>query len=103
MRVDDMHSIAVPAQVELVDHPVVEETDEIRARAHHESRILEGMLERARAADAVARFEHEHGATGTGEIGGRGEAVVAGADNDRVPWGGARLAGHRHARRNVIA
>ena len=38
MRVDDMHSIAVPAQVELVDHPVVEETDEIRARAHHESR-----------------------------------------------------------------
>jgi hypothetical protein len=64
---------------------MVEEADEIRARTDDESRVLERMLERARATDAVARLEHEHGAPRASEICRCGEAVVAGTDDDHIP------------------
>ena len=85
VRIDDVHAIPVTAQVELVDHTMVEEAHEVRARAHHESRILEGMLERARATDAITRLEHEHRASGAREVGGGGETVVTGSDDDGIP------------------
>jgi hypothetical protein len=68
---------------------MVEEADEIRARTHNEPRVLERMLEGARTADAIARLEHEHGAPGASEICSRGEAVVAGSDDDHVPGAAA--------------
>ena len=79
------HSKAAPAQVELGDHELVEQADDVRARAHDEALVGERALERAGAAQALAALEHEHRAAGAREVGRRGQAVVAAADDDRVP------------------
>ena len=44
-----------------------------------------GPLERAGAAQALPRLEHEHRLAGPGQVGGRGQAVVPAADDHRVP------------------
>ena len=98
-----MHAVSVATQVELVDDAMVEEANEVRARADHERRVVERVLERARPADAVARFEHQHGAPRACQIGGGGESVVAGTDDNCVPGFGGDALRHRHARREVIA
>jgi len=85
MRVDYVHAIPVAAQVELVDHTMVEEATRYAHGLTNEPRVFERMLEGARTADAVARLEHEHGAPRASEICGGGEAVVAGADHDHIP------------------
>ena len=99
-----VHAVAVAAQVELVDDPLVEQPDDVGARADHVPSVVERALERAGAAELVARLEHEHRPAGPGEVGGGGEPVVAAADDDGVPRRGgegavtATLAGgHRMA------
>ena len=76
---------AAPAQVELGDHELVEQADDVGARADDEALVGERALERAGAAQALAALEHEHRAAGAREVGRRGQAVVAAADDDGVP------------------
>ena len=97
MRVDQVDAIPVTAKVELVDDAMVEETDQVGARADHEPGIVERVVERARAADAVTRLEDEHSAPDACKVSGGGEAVVAGADDDHIPRLGCGLAAQRHA------
>ena len=86
--------VAVAVQRQLLDDQRVQQPGEVGAGRDRVARP--GLLERARAADLVAALEHEHAAPGAGEVGGGGEAVVAGADDDRVPAPGGELGG-RHA------
>ena len=51
--------------------------------------------ERRRAAEPLAQLEHQHPVAGAGQIGGRGEPVVAAADDDRVPLAGGELGDRR--------
>jgi hypothetical protein len=51
---------AAPAQVELGDDELVEQADDVGARAHDEALVGERALERARAAEPLAALEHEH-------------------------------------------
>jgi len=103
MRIHEMHPVAVPSQVQLIDHAMVEQANEVGARADDERGIVEGVLERAGAADPVTRLEHQHRATCPSQVGGCGQAVVAGSDHNGVPGGGSDFGRHRHARRKVIA
>ena len=103
MRIDEVHAVAVAAEIELVDDPRMEEADEVRARADDEPLVLEGVLERAGAADSIACLEHQHRTSGSREVGGGGQAVVPGADHDGVPGRRRDAGGHTHARRSVIA
>ena len=72
-------------QTELVDDDGMQQPDQIGARAHHVARIGERLFERARAAEPVTAFEHEHRETGAAEVRGRGEAVVPTAHDHHVP------------------
>ncbi len=54
-----------------------------------------GLFNGAGAADAKPRFEDENTLAGAREIGGAGEAVVAGADDDGVPRFGGEFADGR--------
>src|SRR5262249_16113200 len=47
-------------------------------------RALDQFLGRAGAAEHVARLQHQHPLAAAGEVVGGDEAVVAGADHDRV-------------------
>ena len=71
---------AVRGELELARDARIEQVQEVRA-----GRDAEARRELARdggAADLGRGLEHEHFATGAREIGGAGEAVVAGADDD---------------------
>ena len=83
---------AALAQAELVDDDVVEQPDDVGAGADHVAGIRERALEGAGAAEALAALEDEHALAGAREVGGRGEPVVAAADDDRVPVAGRELA-----------
>src|SRR5438128_9902370 len=83
-------------QVELVDDPLMEQTDDVRAGAEDEAAVGERAFELAGPADALASLEDQHTAPGTGEICGGGEAVVAGTHDHHVPVATRRL-GHRQA------
>ena len=80
---------AVTSQVELPDDLRPQQRDDIGA--DREAKALEHLLSDRRTADEVAAFEHEHPAPGRGEICGRGQAVVAAADDDDVVLHGAIL------------
>src|SRR5439155_10366604 len=84
-RVADERSVPVPRQLELLDHERMEQPDEVRARADHETWIAERPLERARATDLIAPLEHEHRPARPRQVGGGGEPVVTAADDDGVP------------------
>ena len=76
VRVGDEHAVAVPHEVELVDHPLVEQPDDVRARAHRVALVLERPLERARAPELLAALEHEHRLPGLRQVGrGRGSPL----------------------------
>ena len=77
--------VAVAAEVELVDHDLVEQADDVGARADDEALVGERALERRRAAELLAPLEDEHPLAGLRQIGGGREPVVAAADDDRVP------------------
>ena len=74
---------------------LVEQPDDVGARADHVPLVAERLLERARAAEPVARLEDEHLLAGAGEVGGAGEPVVAAADDDHVPAARGQLADRR--------
>jgi len=91
VRIRRGHPVAVATEVELVDHELVEQADHVGAGADQVARIGERLLERAGTAELLASLEHQRGASGAGEVGGRGEAVVTPADHDRVPVAGGEL------------
>jgi hypothetical protein len=75
----------VATQLELVDHPLVEEPDHVRARADLVAGVGERFVECAGAAEPLALLEHEHRLAGLGEVRRAREPVVATADDDDVP------------------
>ena len=64
---------------------LIEQADDVRARADHVTLVGERPLESARAAEAIAALEHEHRLAGSREVCGAREPVVPSADDDRVP------------------
>ncbi len=90
--VGDVDVEAALLELELADHDVVEQADDVGAGADDEVGVGERALERAGAAEPLAALEDEHGLAGLGEVGGAGEAVVAAADDDGVPVLGGELA-----------
>ena len=74
---------AAPGQFEFFNHDRVEQAGEIRARRH--AHPGEGFFHGAGSAHARAAFDDQDALTGTRKVGGAGEAVMAGADDDRVP------------------
>ena len=85
LRIGDEHLEAAAVQVEVGDDLLVEQPDDVGARADHVPVVGERLLERAGAAEPVARLQDEHLVAGPGEVGGAGEPVVAAADDDDVP------------------
>ena len=65
-RLGDEHPVAVAAQRQLVDHPLVEQADDVGARADDVARVGERLLQRARPAEPLAPLEHEHRAARPG-------------------------------------
>ena len=85
------HPVAVAFQAELVHHRLVEQADHIRARADQVPGVVEGLLQGAGAAQALAAFQHQHRPARPGQVGGGGQAVVAAADDHGVPAAGGQL------------
>ena len=88
--VGDVDVEAALLEPELVDHELVEQADDVGARADDVVGVGERALERAGAAEPLAALEHEHRLAGLGEVGGGGEAVVAAADDRPRPSCGRR-------------
>ncbi len=78
-------------KVELADHEVVEQSDDIGAGADQVAIVGERLLEGAGAAELIAALEHEDFASGSRQVSGCREAVVAAADDDRVPFARRQL------------
>ena len=85
VRVREQDLVPVSAQVELTHHELVEHPDHVRARAHQVVGLRERLLQRARAAEVVSTLQHQHRLPGPRQVRRRGEAVVASADDDRIP------------------
>jgi len=85
------HPVAVALQAELVHHRLVEQPDHIGTGADQVAGVGEGLLEGAGATQALAPLQHQHRPSGPGQVGGRGQAVVAAADHDHVPAAGGQL------------
>ena len=92
VRVGDEEAQAAAAEVELAHHQLVEQADDVGAGADDVAVVVERALQRAGAAEPLAALEHEHAAPGPRQVGGRGEAVVAAADDDHVPLAGGEVA-----------
>jgi hypothetical protein len=82
LRVERDRAIAELRQLEVGDDLRLERREHVRRSRD----ALAGpqLLGHARAAEDVARLEDAHAQTGAREVGGRGEAVVPAADDDRV-------------------
>jgi hypothetical protein len=82
LRVERDRAIAELRQLEVGDDLRLEHRDHVRRSRD----ALAGpqLLGHARAAEDVARLEDAHAQAGAREVGGRGEAVVPAADDDRV-------------------
>ena len=93
--IGDVDVEAALPELELLDHDLVEQPDDVGAGADDEVGVLERALERAGAAEPLASLEHEDPLAGLGEVGGGGEAVVAAADDHRVPVACGQLLGGR--------
>ena len=92
IRVGDEEAQAAAAEVELAHHQLVEQADDVGAGADDVTVVGEGALEGAGAAEPLAALENEDAAPGPRQVGGRGEAVVAAADDDHVPLAGGEVA-----------
>jgi hypothetical protein len=62
----------------------MEQTAEIGTRG--DAIAGSGLFERTRAANPLIGFQDEHTLPAAREVGSASEAIVAGADNDRIPW-----------------
>ena len=87
----DEHLVPVTAQRQLVDHPLIEEPDDVGARTDPVLGLGERLLQRARAAEPLAALQDEHRLAGLRQVGGARQAVVATADDDHVPRPGGEL------------
>ncbi len=84
------------AQLQLIHHQGMEQTDEVGTGGYLDA--APELFERASAADALARLQHQHTLAGAGEVSRACQAVVAGADDDVVPWSRGQLVQrHRQA------
>ena len=81
---------AAGGKVELLDDQRVQEAGEVGAGRH--AHAGEWLLDGAGSADPVAGLENEDALAGAGEVGGAGESVMAGSDDDGVPGFGGELA-----------
>ena len=72
----------MPRQVELADDLRPQQRHDVRA--DREVEAGKHFFGDGGAAEHVPPLEHEHLAAGAREVGGRGQAVVAAADDDRV-------------------
>jgi hypothetical protein len=81
----------VALELQLSDHRLVEEPDDVRTGAHDVALVVERALQGAGAAEALAALQHEDALTGASKVGGGGEAVVAAANDDGVPITGGQL------------
>ena len=81
----------MPGELELLDDDPVQEADDVRAWADHVALVVERALERAGAAELLAALEDDHALAGASEVCRGGEAVVAAADDDRVPFAPGEL------------
>ena len=77
--------VAAPLELELADDDLVQQADHVRAGADQIAGILEGLLQRAGAAELLPPLEHQRPPPRAGQIGRRGQPVVAAADDDRIP------------------
>ena len=75
--------VTAAGEIELFDHEGVEQAGKIGAGGH--SYAGKGLFNGAGAANAVAAFDDQHALAGTCEIRGAGEAVMPGANDNRVP------------------
>ena len=69
----------------------VQQSDQVRARARPRTGVGERLLERACAAELVARVRARAPTARPGQVGGGGEPVVAAADDHHVPAAGGEL------------
>src|SRR5262249_50962831 len=76
---------AAALEVELVDHQLVEQPDDVGAGADRVALVGERALERAGAAQPLPALEHQDLLARLGQVGRRGQAVVAAAHHDGVP------------------
>ncbi len=83
--VADEDPVAPPLELELAHDDRVQEADDVRAGTDQVSGIVEGLLQRARAAELLSTLEYEGPPPGPGQVGSGGQPVVAAADDDRVP------------------
>ena len=72
----------VRRQIELANDLGTKQRDDVRADG--EVKALEDLLSDRGAAEDVAAFEDQHLASGSGQVGGGGQAVVPAADDDGV-------------------
>ena len=92
IRVGDEEAQAAAAEVELAHHQLVEQADDVGAGADDVAVVGERPLQRAGAAEPLAPLEHEDAAAGPRQVGGRGQPVVAAADDDDVPLAAGEVA-----------
>ncbi len=76
------HPVAVPRQFKLALDVRQQQRDQVRGGGSPIAR--RDLLADGSTADDAAPFEHQHAAAGARQVGGTDQAVVAGADNDRV-------------------
>ena len=81
-------------QFELADHFGTQQAHDIGANRIFKSRI--DLFGHRRAAEHMAALEHQNFLPCFGQIGGAGEAVVAGADDDRVVVGHGAICLREH-------
>ena len=87
--------VAVITEAELGDDPLVEQADDVGTGADPVAVVGERGLQRAGATEALAGLEDQDRLPGLGQVGRRGQAVVATTDDDRIPVPGRQL-GHGH-------
>ena len=96
----DEDLVAVVPQAQLGDDALVEQADDVGARADPVGLVGERGLQGAGPTQALAGLEHQHRLPGSGQIGRRREAVVATTDHDGVPVASGQV-GHRHGQADL--
>ncbi len=85
VRVGDPVAQPAAPELELIDHEVVEQADDVGAGTDDEALVSERALERRGAAQPLPALEHQHALAGTGQVGRGRQAVVPATHDDDVP------------------